>query len=478
MSAAKALALVWDVPFVAVNHLEAHLYAAFLEEPDLELPLVVLLVSGGHTLLVLMEGHGRYRLLGSTIDDAAGEAFDKVARYLGLGYPGGPAIDRDRHGGRPARHRLPPGDARRRLRLLVQRAEDRGRQLRAQAPRRRHRRTWPPRSRRPWSTCSSPRPAGRRASHRRQGHVPRRRAWPPTRSCASGCSTRAMDDGLHAFLPSRAMCTDNAAMVAAAGLVAAPEPTARRPSTPAPSPTSGCRRSDLAVFVVLGARARGRQPHGSVAAMPAPHWFFRFMYDRESAAWERRRDEPEHRELVERTADELANVVAPPGPVADLGCGPGAHALALARRGYDVVGVDGSPRMVEVARTRAARDEVDATFDVHDVSAPLRFADASLGGVLAILVLQHLPHPAAFIAEIRRCLRPGGHLLITAPARDSTSLTSPNLYWRLRTACYLHVPGVVRFYDTSSLPRLVEDQGLTVVECNGEPGRVSVLARA
>ena len=78
---------------MAVNHLEAHLYAALLEEPDLELPIVVLLVSGGHTLLILMEGHGRYRLLGSTIDDAAGEAFDKVARYLGLGYPGGPAID-------------------------------------------------------------------------------------------------------------------------------------------------------------------------------------------------------------------------------------------------------------------------------------------------------------------------------------------------------------------------------------------------
>ena len=175
------------------------------------------------------------------------------------------------------------------------------------------------------------------------------------------------------------------------------------------SPTTSSR---IASGTSAGSRTR------SVAAMPAPHWFFRFMYDRESAAWERGRDEPEQRELVERTADELANVVAPPGPVADLGCGPGAHALALARRGYDVVGVDGSPRMVEVARTRAARDEVDATFDVHDVSAPLRFADASLGGALAILVLQHLPHPAAFIAEIRRCLRPGGHLLITAPARD------------------------------------------------------------
>jgi len=93
VSSAKALSLVWSVPFVSVNHLEAHLYASFLEEPDLEMPLVVLLVSGGHTMLVLMEGHGRYRLLGSTLDDAAGEAYDKVARYLGLGYPGGPAID-------------------------------------------------------------------------------------------------------------------------------------------------------------------------------------------------------------------------------------------------------------------------------------------------------------------------------------------------------------------------------------------------
>ena len=144
----------------------------------------------------------------------------------------------------------------------------------------------------------------------------------------------------------------------------------------------------------------------------------------------------------------------------------------------DVVGLDGSPRMVEIARTRAARGKTGATFHVHDVSGPLRFADASLAGVLAILVLQHLPQPEAFIAEIRRCLRPGGHLLITAPARDSTSRTSQNLYWRLRTACYLLVPGVVRFYDTNSLTRLVEDQGLTVVEGKAEPGRVSVLARS
>ena len=101
ISAAKALALVWDVPFVGVNHLEAHVYAAFLEEPDLPLPLVVLLVSGGHTMLVEFRDHGRYRLLGSTVDDAAGEAFDKVGRFLGLGYPGGPAIDREAMNGDP-----------------------------------------------------------------------------------------------------------------------------------------------------------------------------------------------------------------------------------------------------------------------------------------------------------------------------------------------------------------------------------------
>ena len=94
VSAAKAFSLAWGVPFIGVNHLEAHLYAAFLEEPDLQPPLVLLLVSGGHTLLVAMEDHLRYRLLGGTIDDAAGEAFDKVARFLGLPYPGGPAIDR------------------------------------------------------------------------------------------------------------------------------------------------------------------------------------------------------------------------------------------------------------------------------------------------------------------------------------------------------------------------------------------------
>ena len=93
VSAAKALALTTGLPYVQVNHLEAHLYAGWLEEPDLEPPLAVLVASGGHTLLVVMEGHGRYHVMGQTVDDAAGEAFDKVARFLGLGYPGGPVID-------------------------------------------------------------------------------------------------------------------------------------------------------------------------------------------------------------------------------------------------------------------------------------------------------------------------------------------------------------------------------------------------
>ncbi len=109
VSAAKAYSLAWGVPFVGVNHLEGHLHAAFLEEPDMALPAVVLLVSGGHTMLIEMEAGGRYRLLGQTIDDAAGEAFDKVARFLGLGYPGGPAIDRLSTEGDPQAVAFPRG---------------------------------------------------------------------------------------------------------------------------------------------------------------------------------------------------------------------------------------------------------------------------------------------------------------------------------------------------------------------------------
>ena len=215
VSAAKALALVWDVPFVAVNHLEAHLYAAFLEEPDLEMPLVIVLVSGGHTMLILMEDHLNYRVLGATVDDAAGEAFDKVARFLELGYPGGPVIDRLSSEGDPAAIAFPramandgwnfsfsgvktsvvnhvrknPGvevaDVAASFQeavadVLVDKARRAAREFGAKG------------------LCL----AGGVAANTR---------------LREKMAEAAEADGLRAFLPSRAMCTDNAAMVAAAG---------------------------------------------------------------------------------------------------------------------------------------------------------------------------------------------------------------------------------------------------------------------
>ena len=101
VSVAKAVASVHSLPLVAVNHLEAHIYANWLSENKPEFPLLCLIVSGGHSDLVLMRNHGDYTILGRTRDDAAGEAFDKAARILGLGYPGGPAIDKEAVKGSP-----------------------------------------------------------------------------------------------------------------------------------------------------------------------------------------------------------------------------------------------------------------------------------------------------------------------------------------------------------------------------------------
>jgi len=93
VNAAKAAALAHNLPLIGVNHLEGHLYANWLGDESIEFPLICLIVSGGHSDLVLVRGHGDYVVLGRTRDDAAGEAFDKAARILGLGYPGGPAIE-------------------------------------------------------------------------------------------------------------------------------------------------------------------------------------------------------------------------------------------------------------------------------------------------------------------------------------------------------------------------------------------------
>jgi N6-L-threonylcarbamoyladenine synthase len=182
VSAAKSLALVYDVPFIGVNHMEAHLYAASLEDPTLEFPLVVLLVSGGHTMLVEMQDHGRYRLLGQTIDDAAGEAFDKVARFLDLGYPGGPAIDEAALLGDPEAIRFP--------RALLDGS---------------------------YNFSFS----GLKTSV--MNYVRKNTSIVLGGGVAANSLLReeildgCVKDGIQGFLPSRAMCTDNAAMIAAAG---------------------------------------------------------------------------------------------------------------------------------------------------------------------------------------------------------------------------------------------------------------------
>jgi len=215
VSAAKALALVWGVPFVGVHHHEAHLYAAFLEDPSLEMPLVVLLVSGGHTMLVVMEDHGRYRLLGQTIDDAAGEAFDKVARYLGLGYPGGPAIDRVAMDGDPAAIPFP--------RAMLDDGLDfsfSGLKTAVVNYVRKH----------PDVTTADVAASFQQAvvdvlvsKARRAAAQVGARGLVLAGGVAANSALReqALDactaDGLRAFLPSRAMCTDNAAMIAAVG---------------------------------------------------------------------------------------------------------------------------------------------------------------------------------------------------------------------------------------------------------------------
>jgi len=104
---AKAIALAHGLPLLGINHLEGHIYANWLEGRTPDFPCICLIVSGGHTDLLLMRGQGDYLALGRTRDDAAGEAFDKVARILGLGYPGGPAIEQAAPGGDSTLHRLP-----------------------------------------------------------------------------------------------------------------------------------------------------------------------------------------------------------------------------------------------------------------------------------------------------------------------------------------------------------------------------------
>ena len=217
LSAAKAYALAWDVPFVGVNHLEGHLFAPLLERPDLQWPLVTLLVSGGHSMIVVQRGPGVHEVLGETIDDAAGEAYDKVARWLGLAYPGGPEIDRLAAQGLAGALKLPvsmTGDdydfSFSGLKTAVVRATE-------QHP----------------DVSLADVAASFQAAVAEQLLRKLRRAlvaYPELRGVAlaggvaansllrRGVEEMAEEFGVASFLPSLAMCTDNAAMIAAAGL--------------------------------------------------------------------------------------------------------------------------------------------------------------------------------------------------------------------------------------------------------------------
>jgi N6-L-threonylcarbamoyladenine synthase len=109
VNAAKGISVALDIPLISVHHIEAHLLSVLIEYPDIEFPFLGLVVSGGHTLVYNVRAIGEYELIGATRDDAAGEAFDKGAKMLGLGYPGGPAIDKHAERGNPHKHQFPRG---------------------------------------------------------------------------------------------------------------------------------------------------------------------------------------------------------------------------------------------------------------------------------------------------------------------------------------------------------------------------------
>jgi len=227
LSAAKAMAYVRGLPLVGVNHLEGHIAAARLDHPELEPPFVALIVSGGHTHLYAAQAWGRYRLLGRTRDDAAGEAFDKVAGLLGLGYPGGPPIERAARDGDPEAVAFPRA-------VLSDGALDFSFSgLKTAVVHRLRRLGWDG-ARRPVPLApgqAADIAAGFQAA---AADMLARNTWKAaratraTRVVAAGgvacngalrdrLAAGAAERGLDLFLPRPALCTDNAAMIAAAG---------------------------------------------------------------------------------------------------------------------------------------------------------------------------------------------------------------------------------------------------------------------
>jgi N6-L-threonylcarbamoyladenine synthase len=220
--AAKALAQAWNVPLIGVNHLEGHLYANILAHPGLSFPFLCLIVSGGHTEIVLARDAGDYVLLGATRDDAAGEAYDKAAKLLGLGYPGGPEIERAAREGNAGAFDFPVGMKNSRevefsfsglktsLRAAVQKLAELGAAIPIE------------------DVCAS---FQRAVTESLMGKMKLAvKATGVTRVAVSGgvAANGALRsafaakerDGWEVFLPPRGYCTDNALMIAAAGFAA------------------------------------------------------------------------------------------------------------------------------------------------------------------------------------------------------------------------------------------------------------------
>jgi N6-L-threonylcarbamoyladenine synthase len=218
VSSAKALAYMFERPLVGIHHLEGHIYSIFLADPECvhAFPILVLIVSGGHTQLVRMDGHGQYSILGRTKDDAAGEAFDKGARLLGLPYPGGPNLANLAETGDPKRVRFPRsmmGDSldfsfsgvKTALRSFLVRdngatpAEDVAASYQAAIVE---------------VLTGKVRRAAQISGVKTVGVVGGVAA---NTSLASSMGSMAQEEGLHLIIPPPVLCTDNAAMIASAG---------------------------------------------------------------------------------------------------------------------------------------------------------------------------------------------------------------------------------------------------------------------
>ncbi len=227
VSAAKGLASVSGLPMVGVHHIAGHIAANFLSSPDLEPPFVCLVASGGHSHIALVRGPGRFEVLARTRDDAAGEAFDKIARAMGLGYPGGPAIDREAEGGRPDAYAYPrmdlgggsldfsfSGVKTHALNLLNRLAMQAGPGADV----------WASVSRRDFAASFQAAVADALVTHAFEALE---RAGLRTLALAGGvsanrelrrrCMERADREGVALHVPPLRLCTDNAAMIAAAG---------------------------------------------------------------------------------------------------------------------------------------------------------------------------------------------------------------------------------------------------------------------